>query len=639
MRHHEQRAAAAVAASIVGRHAEVAATESTELAGERAVAEGLGALEDRGVHSGLDRAAEDHRGERRLELATELAPPASEHVPQQRAALGRERADLRVLSQRGHVGEHPSVERRVARVPGHQLLARAIDGDRQRQRSAGLEVHAQGLEVCACLALDQRGQQRLLAGEVLIQRADAHAGDLRDAVGGRAIEPDLADDASRGLEDHVDRDPGTPLFRGLARVDGHAQLRVPRWRRPHHNQADAAPAASSRGSEVQMRESVLIVGGGIAGLVLARALARQGIDVDLLERSPSLRADGAGITLGANAMRALAGIGVAAAVAARGRAMGVAAITDAGGRVLSMTDLAGIAARHGDAYAIHRGDLHEVLAQDLEHAGDLHGARVRVTCGTTVRGFTSTPDGVEVLRSDGVTARHRAMIGADGVRSAVRALVFGAIEPRYAGYTCWRWTGAVAGGLERAVEMWGEGKRVGLVPLVGEQVYAFMVANAPRGTAGEHGAATVASVRERFAAFGGPFTAVAAAMGDGQQRLLHHDIEEIELPRWHDGAVGLIGDAAHAMTPNFGQGAAMAIEDAVVLARELLAHVRAADAFDAWAQRRRARVDDIQRGARRLGAIAQWESPLACWARDLLVRMTPASRASRTIESIVAYVA
>ncbi len=379
-----------------------------------------------------------------------------------------------------------------------------------------------------------------------------------------------------------------------------------------------------------MEPRILVVGGGIGGLALARALARQRVSVDLIERAPALRALGAGITLGANAMRALRAVGCADAVAARGLVMTSAAITARDGGHLSQTRFDALAARYGAAYAIHRGALHEALAEGLDD-------RVRVRCGTTVTALDDHgADGVDAQLSDGSRARYRAVVGADGLRSTVRTLVFGPREPSYAGYTCWRWTGVVAGEQPAMVEAWGRGARVGIVPLAGGEVYAFFVADAPRGTPADATAAMPASVRARFADFGGDVPRVLASMRDDAP-LLHHDIEEVEQTPWCRGSVALLGDAAHAMTPNFGQGAAMAIEDAVVLARELVAHRDAASALRAYEARRRPRVEGIQRDARRFGAVGQWRSPLAAWARDLAVRLTPPSATQRTLERIIAY--
>jgi 2-polyprenyl-6-methoxyphenol hydroxylase-like FAD-dependent oxidoreductase len=201
-----------------------------------------------------------------------------------------------------------------------------------------------------------------------------------------------------------------------------------------------------------MEEKVLVVGGGIGGLVLARALARRGVAVDVVERAPALRAVGAGITLGANAMRALGSVGLGEAVAARGLAMRAGAVAARDGRPLSTTRFDSLAPRYGEAYAIHRGALHEALAEGLP-------GEVQVRCDTTVTALTDGgAEGVEVQLSTGASVRYRAVVGADGLRSMVRTLAFGPNEPLYAGYTCWRWTGRVEGVAASMVEQWGRGE-------------------------------------------------------------------------------------------------------------------------------------------------------------------------------------
>jgi len=389
----------------------------------------------------------------------------------------------------------------------------------------------------------------------------------------------------------------------------------------------------------EMVKRVLVVGGGIGGLVLTRALARSGIGVDLIERAPELRAIGAGITLGANAMRVLASLEIGDAVAACGHGLSVGGLMDARGQRMSSAKVDDIEAKYGRAYAIDRATLHEVLAEGLTTCGRASGGSVDIRCGTTVTALEEVGDhAVDVVMSDGRAVRYRAVVGADGLRSSVRSLVFGSNEPIYAGYTSWRWVGHVPGGLTEFVEMWGYGQRVGLVPLGPETIYAFFVANAPPGTPNEPEQGTVEYLRKTFAGFAADVPRVLEAIANSDAPLLHHDIEEVDQRPWTSGAIALLGDAAHAMTPNFGQGAAMAIEDAIVLARELPAHPDAATAFAAYEARRRPRVDELQRGARRLGVVAQWESPLAAWARNWAIRRTPESTARRMFERIVAYV-
>lgn len=388
-------------------------------------------------------------------------------------------------------------------------------------------------------------------------------------------------------------------------------------------------------SHVTAIQRVIVVGAGIGGLVLTRALVRLGVAVDLVELSAAPRALGAGITLGANAMRILSELGVGDDVARRGCPITLGAITDGAGRVLSSASLNEVEARYGRSIAIARSELHGALCHGLW--GDDSGL-VRTRFGTTVKQLDVTASGVDIELESGQHLQAAALIGADGIRSHVRKLAFGSLEPGYAGYTCWRFAGRVPGGLSQAVEMWGAGQRVGLVPLRGDdEVYTFFVDNAPRGTPSDPARRTAAFLRSRFASFAGDVPRVLAALGDDSAELLHHDIEEVSLPSWVRGPVALLGDAAHAMTPNMGQGAAMAIEDAYVLARELAAHDAASTALVAYEARRRPRVTDIQARSRSLGQVAQWQSSAAVWARNRALRWAPDSATQKAIERVVAY--
>jgi 2-polyprenyl-6-methoxyphenol hydroxylase-like FAD-dependent oxidoreductase len=376
-----------------------------------------------------------------------------------------------------------------------------------------------------------------------------------------------------------------------------------------------------------MREHpVLIVGGGIAGLATAAGLARAGVPCEVVERAEAWAPVGAGIVLGVNAMAVMRGLGLDEAVVARGARLARGAITDARGRALARTDFSRLELELGPTVALHRADLHEVL---LKGAAD-----VPIALGVTVDRLEPADGHVDVRRSDGREARYRLVIGADGLRSRVRELVFGDERVRYAGYTCWRFVARSP--LERVElrEMWGRGQRFGLVPVGGGRVYGFAVANAPRGEPDpEEG--RLARLRERFAGFGGDVPAILASL-DASDAPIHNDLEELAEGPWHDGRVLLVGDAAHALTPNMGQGAAMALEDAAVLV-ELLREGCPAGELGARLHARRAdRVRWVQRQSRRIGSIGQLEAAWACRLRNAVLRAVPDAanlRALRTMAS------
>ncbi len=218
---------------------------------------------------------------------------------------------------------------------------------------------------------------------------------------------------------------------------------------------------------------VLIAGGGIGGLTAAVALRRIGCEVLVFERAPDLRAVGAGISLQPNAIAALRTIGLAEKVIAAGHRSGLASILKPDGRTISRDGhrrgLAG-----GGRVTLHRATLQSLLAAAAA-PGDLRlGAEV-VAC-------EPRPGGVRAVLADGSEIDGDLLIGADGIRSAVRRHLLGDGEPLYAGYYCWRGVCPRAGlHLEGLSETWGRGRRFGLVPIDGDRVYWFAVVNGEPG--------------------------------------------------------------------------------------------------------------------------------------------------------------
>jgi 2-polyprenyl-6-methoxyphenol hydroxylase-like FAD-dependent oxidoreductase len=362
-----------------------------------------------------------------------------------------------------------------------------------------------------------------------------------------------------------------------------------------------------------MSDEILIVGGGIAGLATAAGLSRAGIPCEIVERADAWAPVGAGIVLGVNAMAVMRGLGLDEAVAARGAKLARGAITDARARHLGTTDFSLLEREFGPTIALHRADLHEVLR---DAAPD-----VPVSLGTTIHSFESHEKHVDVRLSDGRERRYGLVIGADGLRSRVRELLFGDDRVRYAGYTCWRFVARAPLARVELREMWGRGQRFGVVPLGHGRVYCFAVANAPRGEPDPE-AGRLARLCERFTAFAGDVPAILAALRP-EDALIHNDLEELAWGPWHAGRVLLVGDAAHAMTPNMGQGAAMALEDAHVLVELLREGCPAPEAFVRLHARRASRVRWVQRQSRRIGRVGQLEGRLVSRLRDAALRAVP----------------
>jgi 2-polyprenyl-6-methoxyphenol hydroxylase-like FAD-dependent oxidoreductase len=302
---------------------------------------------------------------------------------------------------------------------------------------------------------------------------------------------------------------------------------------------------------MKRNERVMIVGGGIAGLSLASALRALGLTPTIVEQAPRFGAVGAGIAMSVNAMAVLRQLGFADAALDAGRVQEGAEITNARGDCLSRVDLGEVTSNFGPSITIHRADLHEIL---------LSGCRdLDLRAGTTVEHLVDRGEVVEVGLSDGSSAEFDQVVGADGLRSRTRGQVFGETAPIYSDYTCWRFVVECPPGFERMQEMWGRGLRLGLVPLARGRLYGFACANMAAGTPDPEDG-RVDRFRARFGGFGG-FASAAIEQIFRPEQLIHNDLEEMPKHPWAKGRVLLIGDAAHATTPNMGQGAAMALCD------------------------------------------------------------------------------
>ncbi len=328
-----------------------------------------------------------------------------------------------------------------------------------------------------------------------------------------------------------------------------------------------------------MRLSTIVVGGGIGGLSLARELVMTGLSVVVLERAPKLGTVGAGIIMNPNAMRVLEANGLASCVRSRSSPYLARDTFDHRGRRLATRDYRQLYAdgRLAVGALCHRAHLHECLYDGLP-AGTVH-------FDTRISEFDAGPEGVRVATESGEAFAADVLIGADGIRSSVRTRFFGANEPSYLGYRSHRFLVANRDGLEHFTEFLGRGRRIGLVPVGGGQLYVWTTFNSPR----ESRAWALESVEALRTLF-----------------------------------VALLGDAAHALTPNMGQGAGMAMEDAVVLAEELAMASRGEKpvpaALASYVARRQRRVETVVRLSRQVGAEGQLSGALACWLRNRRAR-------------------
>jgi 2-polyprenyl-6-methoxyphenol hydroxylase-like FAD-dependent oxidoreductase len=382
---------------------------------------------------------------------------------------------------------------------------------------------------------------------------------------------------------------------------------------------------------------IAIVGGGIGGLAAGLALRLCGVDAHVYERAKAMTEVGAGLSLFANGVRALERLGLGEALQAQGTRSDRAAIFRPNGSRLLDLKLETLGTRFGTAtLGIHRAELQRLLLAQLPP----HALHLNAPC----IGMTRLGDRILVRFADGSQAEADGVVGADGLHSIIRAQLHGSKRPRYAGYTAWRGVASVDAGRvthgerfipgERFVpgETWGRGMRFGVLPLGRGQVYWFATLNAPAG--GRSADGEKAELLRRFGHWHDPIPALLKATPAAA--ILRNDIYDRDpLRTWGEGAVTLLGDAAHPMTPNLGQGANQALEDALVLADVLAALPDPAEGFRAYEQRRLARTRAIVLASRRFGTVAQWQNPFSVALRNGLIRRAPPRYRLRPLEHVL----
>lgn len=378
---------------------------------------------------------------------------------------------------------------------------------------------------------------------------------------------------------------------------------------------------------MQKTEPVIIVGAGIGGLAAALALKRVGIETRIFEQAEILQEVGAGLTLWANAVKALHKLGLEE-ITRSSYNLADGDIYSWQGERLSSIPAAKIKRRFGETnLAVHRADLQAKLQAALEPD--------TIELGNPCSAFAQDPEGVTVTLANGKQIRGAALIGADGIHSVVRTQMFGEERPRYAGYTAWRGVTTPPTIEMRVGEYWGRGVRFGLVPLTQGRFYWFATSNTHEGEQ-DGPAGRKEEVLSLFTRWYPSIPAIIEATPENA--ILRNDIyDRLPLPHWTQGRVTLLGDAAHPMTPNLGQGACQALEDALVLAQCLEQTTNVCVALQLYQARRIPRTTQIVKQSWNMGRVAQWKNPLLCKLRDTSLRWTPAMLQVAAFEQMAGY--
>jgi 2-polyprenyl-6-methoxyphenol hydroxylase-like FAD-dependent oxidoreductase len=381
----------------------------------------------------------------------------------------------------------------------------------------------------------------------------------------------------------------------------------------------------------RQRPKAVIVGAGIGGLTLAAALRRVDIDVEIHERAGELRVAGSGLAVMSNAVAALGLLDIDLGLDKRGQVVESFAIRDTRGRLIKWLPLPEVSRELGlPSVSITRTDLHNAL---LDAIGD-----TPIHLGAAATGFETDDSGATVHFADGTHARGDVVIGADGFHSALRRQLTGPEEAVDGGYVCWlavadfRHTKMPAGAV---AHYWGSGQRFGLIDVGQGQFYWWGTKNLPASEVHDWQGGKA----EILAAYDGWADEVLAAIRATPEEdiLAVPARDRVFLERWGTGSMTLLGDAAHPMLASLGQGAAMAIEDAVVLARALGKATDLPAALRAYEDRRRERTRAVVGAARAMSDMEQLESPVRRLVRDTRLRLSRKSVLAQQQKAVLTF--
>lgn len=346
-------------------------------------------------------------------------------------------------------------------------------------------------------------------------------------------------------------------------------------------------------------KNVLIVGGGIGGLSLGIALRRAGIGAEIVELRDEFNVYGVGIIQLGNAIRALDAIGVAEETLRRGSPYGMVKMCAANGFAFGETGMPPMN-RFG---IIHNGISRRILHDVLYEAAVDNGVQFRM--GTTVETIQNLGQEAEVKFTGGSEASYDLVVGADGIYSKMRSLLFGAYEPGYIGSSVWRYPFQRHRDLDTGYMFFGKKTKLGLIPMTADTMYMFIVAAEGDDNPLIPQEEFIPRMRAHLQEYTAPMVVDVADQIADASKVVYSPLKTLMVPSpWFRNRVVLIGDAVHATIPQLGSGAALAIEDAVVLAGEVAKDQPVEQALEAFMKRRYERcklVIDVS------NTLAQWE--------------------------------
>jgi len=364
---------------------------------------------------------------------------------------------------------------------------------------------------------------------------------------------------------------------------------------------------------------IAIIGAGIGGLTLAIALKEKGIPFEIFEGSDEFKVVGAGIWLGSNAMQVLHKLNLSEPIASESTFFSKILIQSYTGQVLQEIDGAYLQRHFGfGTHAMHRAALQRILTENLNEP---------IQFGHRLQSIHQKDNHVNLTFDNGHQSDFDLVIGADGIRSIVRELCIQKASYRYSGQACWRSVVPLTlppADQDKGVEIWGKpgGLRASYSQISKDKVYFWITRKSPLGLT-DHPEQSLESLKRDLQSFTGPIRQVITKIKP--ETLIYSDLYDFKpIENWSQGRVVLLGDAAHAMTPNLGQGASQAIEDAYILADELSIHANDyPTAFSSYQAKRRPKAVKVVDTSYKFGQLSNIGGTIGWPLKLAMMRMTP----------------
>lgn len=369
-----------------------------------------------------------------------------------------------------------------------------------------------------------------------------------------------------------------------------------------------------------MIEPITIIGAGIGGLTTALALKQGGFKVSVYESAKEIKPVGAGIVMAGNAMQIFRELGIREKIENKGNKISFLKMTDEKLRSLSVVSLAKLERKYGVSdIAIHRAELQRILAEEVGYENIHLGKRL-----------TNIQNGevVNITFEDQSILNAEIVIAADGIHSTVRNQLFERSTFRDTKQLCWRGvlnTDLTGKYTQEAYEAWGRGKRFGFVKISENTMYWFAVVN--------EGMYKNKELTDLFQEFHPDILKMIS--GTDKDQIFQSRIIDLKpFSGWHDRNVCLMGDAAHATTPNLGQGACQAVEDAYILGKLFTSGKSVENIFAEYEKLRKKKAHYIVNTSWMLGKVPHIENAFGVWLRNLLMKMIPDSISEKQIDEV-----